>query len=178
MRLQTVIGVALCGALGLACGGGPGVVAPPDNHQAPFADLGQRKAVLSGVVYDPEAFFYSLAMFPQDPEHPEQTPPPALLSGIPYLLQSALPNTRVAVMDGTTQAVASPPSTPTGDWQAIGVPGHDEARFELFATPPTGELNLGADFFPSPPFAAVPTARYFPTRTLKTVLPARTYCFD
>jgi hypothetical protein len=175
MKLSTVTLLLVSAVTGLACNGGGGVVTPPDSSRGEFADLGTPKARLSGSVFDPEAFFYSLANFPPDPV-PENNPPPALFAGIPFLIHSALPDTVVIAQSGTTLAAQSEPSLPTGEWQMTGLPVNG-TTYEYLAQPPTSDIQLG-EGLPSPPFAPIPLARYFPTRSLLPVVPNQTYCLS
>jgi hypothetical protein len=73
----------------------------------------------------------------------------------------------------------SEPSTPDGQWQLSGVPviADFSSIYELVAQPPSAPLQPGS-FLPSPPFTPLPTATYFPTHNLKTIVPFQTYCLN
>lgn len=167
MRFPTLVGLATAAAGLVGClESGPYVSAPPETK---YADLGPSQLSLSGVVYDPEAFFYSMAMFTPDPAFPNDVPPPALFAGTAYLMESSIPGTRVSLVKGASVVMTSEPSTETGSWNVRGF-SQDETEFNLVAEPPAAPLALGG--------GALPEAKYFKTRTLNPVIPSRTYCMN
>jgi hypothetical protein len=129
---------------------------------------------VSGIVYDPEAFNLSLFTFPG--EGPDG-PPPALFEGIPHLMRSAAIGARVSLTQGGTPADASGPSTPSGFWQTgAGVPS-GPAVYQMRAEPPAEGLVMGApEIFPSEIFGPIPTGKYFPTTTLRPIVPLAASC--
>jgi hypothetical protein len=159
-------------------------VEPPDSlgNEAPFTELPGRKTTVSGVVYDPEAFFFSLAMFPPDPEDPDglNAPPPALFEGIPFLTMSVAVGASVSLVEGTSSEgpVSQAPTTPTGHWQVQGVPSREGTPYFARAVPPAQGpvLTGGVDIYPSPPFETVPEGQYFPTTALRPIVASPALC--
>lgn len=166
-------GLLLAALSGCSLGGEP-TPPPPEPGNGLFTELPERKTTLSGVVFDPEAFFFSLATFPEG-ENPEDAPPPALFEGIPYLMRAATVGARVSVMSGATVADTSGPAPQNGYWQVQGVP--TGAPYTFRAVPPEEGVVVGApDFFPSPPFEPVPQGKYYPTTTLIPMTASSTSC--
>ncbi|HZH02908.1 MAG TPA: hypothetical protein VEY30_03925 [Myxococcaceae bacterium] len=158
-----------------ACSSDESSTGAPDAGSSYLA-LPGATAVISGAVYDPEVFFFSSRTFSLPPEAgPDAYPPPALFEG-PYLAQSAVPGARVDLESQGAPVASSEPTTPGGQYQIGGVPVSESEEYLLAVSPPEGEVQLGADL-PPPTFTPVPPARYFPAKTLRTVVPASTYCY-
>lgn len=148
-----------------------------------YTELPERKTTVSGVVYDPEAFFFSLAMWPPpppdaDPNDPQfQSPPPAFFNGIPHGMRSAPMGARVSIVSNGVTADSSGPVPPTGTWQVTGVPTRDTVLYYARAEPPPEGVVIGApDIFPSPPFEPIPSGTYYPTTALRPILANTAAC--
>jgi hypothetical protein len=180
MRTSTAVFTSVLLALS-GCSGEDVVPSAPLADEAPFSPLPERQTTVSGIVHDPEAFFFSLAMFPPDPEDPEgeNAPPPALFEGIPFLTLSVAVGSSVSlVADGARAGSSQAPSTPTGFWQVQGVPSSDTLHYLARAEPPAQGpvLTGGVDIFPSPPFETVPEGQYFPTTALRPIIASPAMC--
>lgn len=175
MRVSAAIAGLALAATVIGCGRSE---APPVNTDStPYTSLPSPKTPVSGLVYDPDAFFFALATFPTDPDDPSGGPPPALFEGIPFVTRSAAMGTRVSLTQNGTVVDTSGPSTPDGFWQAAGIPTGDATYF-MRAEPPAEPLTLGApEIFPSPPFVPVPEAKYYPTTTLRPIVPLAPTCY-
>ncbi|NVI96873.1 hypothetical protein HV824_01875 [Myxococcus sp. AM009] len=147
------------------CSGSDGP--PPSTTDDAYTDLPEAKTTVSGIAFDPEAFFFSLATFPvMDPEMPP--PPPFLFENIPYVFRSAPVGARVSVVRNGESLDSSGPVAPNGLWQVRGVPSGNETAYKLRVEPPLEGLVMGApEMFPAPPFEPIPEATYFPTSTLR-----------
>ncbi|WP_043399154.1 hypothetical protein [Archangium violaceum] len=168
--------VLLAGSL-VGCSLVPEPELPPPP--SPYTDLPGRTSTLSGVVYDPEAFFFLLANWPSDPEHPEEDPPPALYDGVPFLLYSSVPQAGISVLAPDDSVGGSTEGSFTGSWQLSGVPSSNTVAYSARATPPGREFVLGEAYMdpeaPPPPVTA-PMGTYYPTRTLRPIVPHSTLC--
>jgi hypothetical protein len=138
-----------------------------------YTQLPPLKTTVSGIVYDPDAFFFSLATFPD-----ENGPPPALFEGIPHVMRSAAVGASVSLTQGGTAADVSIPAAPNGFWQTTqGVPTGD-AVFQMVAAPPAEGLVMGGppEAFPPEVFAPIPSGKYYPTTTLRPIVPLAASC--
>lgn len=181
MRASSVI-ISLLLAPLVGCSGGETTPPTPEEGNL-YAELPPRKTTVSGIVYDPEAFFFSLATFPQAPPPPEgqpprDPPPPALFNMIPYLTRSVPPGARVSIIgNGTVADVSGPATLPNGAWQVTGVPTSATTPYLMMAEPPPEGVVMGAPmFFPSPPFVPIPNAKYYPTTTLRPIFASVPTC--
>ncbi len=160
---------AVTSSLALAFSGGcsssDGPPTPGANDH--YTDLPEAKTTVSGIAFDPEAFFFSVTNFPvMDPDAPP--PPPFLFENIPHVYRSAAVGARVSVLHAGGVLDSSGPVAPNGVWQVLGVPSGTETMYKLRVEPPQEGLVMGApEMFPSPPFEPVPEATYFPTSTLR-----------
>lgn len=148
---------------------------PPPEATSPYVDLPARTSTFAGLAYDPEAFFYLLATFPAPPD---QAPPPALYEGVPYLYYSSIPEATVRILDPDGNETASTKSSPTGSWQVLGIPSGAK-EYQAKADPPAGGAHPGAGYMgpgAPPPPVSVPAAIYYPTTTLRPIIPLDTLC--
>ncbi|WP_375771713.1 hypothetical protein NR798_12690 [Archangium gephyra] len=174
MRTSSIVRSVLLATALTGCSLEGAAPTAPDAGSGPYTDLPERQFTVSGVVYDPEVFFLSLATFPA--EDPDDAPPPALFAGIPYLTRSAAIGASVSIMNGQASASASAPSAGNGTWQVRGVPA-GEIPYVLRAVPPAEGLVMGApDIFPPEIFGPIPEAKYHPTTTLNPVMAPGSVC--
>ncbi|MFP2930955.1 hypothetical protein ACLESO_38300, partial [Pyxidicoccus sp. 3LG] len=153
---------------------------PVNVNQAPYSDnIPEVRVPVSGVVFDPEALFFSFMTWPVPPEDPEGPPPPALLYGLPTVIRSAVWGARVELLgpDGQVADSSGPALPPWGNFQTRGL-APDASRVYSMRTVPTPELSVGAgDFFPEDQgFAPIPAVPYHATTTLRPVAPTGTQC--
>lgn len=178
MRLSSLLSSGLVASLLAGCIGEP----PPPTEEPPqYSELPARQTIVSGVVFDPEVFFFSLATFPQSgPPGPNTPPPPPpfLFSFVPYLHRAIPVGARVSVMEGATVADTSDRVSPSGYWQVTDVPHlADAPRYNLRAEPTAAGITIGApQMYPSPPFMPVPQGKYFPTTSLNRLRTGNTNC--
>jgi hypothetical protein len=168
--------VLLAGSL-VGCSLVPEPELPPPA--SPYTNLPGRTSTLSGVVYDPEAFFFLLANWPSDPEHPENDAPPALYDGVPFLMYSSVPEANISVLAPDNSVGGSTVGSFTGSWQLSGVPSSNTVAYSARATPPERGVVLGEAYMdpeaPPPPVTA-PAGTYYPTTTLRPIVPHSTLC--
>lgn len=181
MKASSFVAVTLLSAALSGCQGE--TPATPTGTGGSYSELPQRKTTVSGVVYDPEAFFFSLATWPPpppdaDPADPQyQTPPPAFFDGIPHGMRSAPMGAHVSLVGNGTVADTSGPIPPTGTWQVTGVPTSDSTLYYARAEPSADGVVIGApDIFPSPPFEPIPAGKYYPTTSLRPILANTASC--
>jgi hypothetical protein len=174
MKASSFVAVTLLSAALTGCQGEtPGSTTPGSGVS--YTELPQRKTTVSGIVYDPEAFFFSLANWPGDPN---EAPPPAFFNGVPHVMRAAPMGAQVSIVGDGTVADTSGPVPPTGTWQVLGVPTSDTTLYMARAEPPEeGAVVIGApDIFPSPPFEAIPSGKYYPTTALRPILANASSC--
>ena len=162
-------GFLLASALGGCASDAPPPVDTGVN--APIVDLPERHGTVSGLLYDPEAFFVHMLTFPTEPGQEDMAPPPALFDGIPYLVFSAIPGAQVRLSSPGLPEVSSGPSAFTGHWQVNGVALSEGLPYVAEAIPPAEGVTL----IPGAPFP-LPPADYFPTRTLRPIQVNVTEC--
>ncbi|MFP2911717.1 hypothetical protein ACLESD_43170 [Pyxidicoccus sp. 3LFB2] len=180
MKVRSLIASTLSAVALSACGDStPSAVAPV--NQAPFIDeLPERRVPVSGVVFDPEALFYSFVTWPVNPEDPNDgAPPPALLYGLPTEIRASVWFAQVSLLNPEGQVADSsgPSLPPWGNFQTQGVVPDPSVVYAMRAEP-TPMLSVGAgDFFPvEAGFAAIPAATYHATTTLRPVAPTGNQC--
>ncbi|QRK08651.1 hypothetical protein JQX13_00195 [Archangium violaceum] len=164
MRVSSVISRVLLAAALTGCS--TETPSPPASTPA-YSELPPRKTTVSGIIFDPEAFYFSLKTFPSFPDSPP--PPGMLIIGIPHLTRSVPVGARVSVVDGDTVADSSEVVTPAVAWQVPGVPTDDTIEYALRAEPhpEAGGISIGApEDFPAPFFEPVPPSTYHPTTSL------------
>jgi hypothetical protein len=145
---------------------------PPTGSGTTYTPLPERKTTVSGIVYDPDAFFVSLATFPF-----EDGPPPALFDGVPHVFRSAAFGATVSLTRDGTVADESSPAAPTGFWQSPGVPTGDATYLMRTVIPAEGIMVGGPpEAFPPELFGTIPTGQYFPTTTLRPIVPMAAAC--
>ncbi|WP_239469976.1 hypothetical protein [Archangium violaceum] len=179
MRASSVTTSLLLAAALAGCAGSD--VPPGTSSDTVYVDLPQRQTTVSGIVYDPEVFFFSSKTFPSFPppegEEPFPPPPDALFDGTPYLTRAAALGAKVSVLDGDTVVSSSDPAAFNGSWQVTGVPTSDTIEYQVRAEPPAEGLVLGApDIFSEPDYLPVPVAKYYPTTTLRPIVASTTSC--
>ncbi|WNG39131.1 hypothetical protein F0U61_39800 [Archangium violaceum] len=165
MRVSSVISSVLLAAALTGCGTEPS--SPPASTPA-YSELPPQKTTVSGIIFDPEAFYFSLRTFPEVPYSD-------LVIGIPHLMRSVPVGARVSVVNGDTVADSSEAVTPAVVWQVPGVPTDATIEYALRAEPhpEAGGISIGApDMFPDvepiPPSTYHPTTSLSPLRTLNT----------
>ncbi|MBJ6764363.1 hypothetical protein JGU66_26630 [Myxococcaceae bacterium JPH2] len=172
---------AVCSALLAGCAASDAPTTPPPGNTAPYADLAVRKTNVSGVVFDPEALFFSFATWPKNPDDPtEEPPPPALLYGMPTVMRASAWGAKVHLVDatGAVADTSSPAMAPWGQWQTEKGISPDASMVYLMQAESTPEMTIGAsDIFPAEAgFLPIPAATYFPTVTLRPLAPTGTQC--
>jgi hypothetical protein len=171
MRVSTFFSTVLL-ATATGCSLGPTEPLEPEPA-SPYTELPAATSTVSGIVYDPEAFFYEMALWPQGPGG---SPPPALFDGVPYLVFSSM-EAKMELVSADASAVAgSGGSLPMGSWQVSGLPTSNTAQYHMRASPPPAGVVLGgAAPYPSP--APLPGGMtYYPTTTLRSIAPHNTLC--
>ncbi|WP_257454332.1 hypothetical protein [Archangium lipolyticum] len=172
MRASSFVAVTLLSAALSGCQGeDPGSTSGSDIS---YTDLPQRKTTVSGLVYDPEAFFFSMANWPGDPT---QAPPPAFFNGNPHGMRAAPMGAHVSIVGDGTAADTSGPVPPTGAWQVLGVPTSDTTLYMARAEPPAEGVGIGApNIFSPPDFTPIPVGKYYPTTALRPILARASSC--
>ncbi len=167
--MRKALALAVC-SLAVACSPS----APATDAGSPFGDIGPRTSVITGVTYDPEAFFFAFATWPP-PQGPDDfPPPPATFAGIPYMTRSAVGGAKVYLIN-QGEPVAQTVAGPTGEWRLSGVPSV-MPNFNVLASEPGDAGVRLSEEFPSPPFEPIPTGTYFTTVSLRPLVPLKTYC--
>ncbi|HLL04388.1 MAG TPA: hypothetical protein VK539_27640 [Myxococcaceae bacterium] len=172
MMTRSLRHVALLGAVMLGTGCEQSV-APAESNVVPrpvflAADKVQLTSRVSGVAYDPEAFFFNLAMC-----GPTCQIPPFLSEGVPHYLRSAVRGANVMPLDVAAQPQPQPIGPPAvadnlGMWLLPAVPARYEVPYFMLAT--------GAGALPDPteplgpPLPQPPRTDYLPTLTLRPVM--------
>ena len=179
MKVRSLVASTLSAAVLSACSESTAPESTPAN-QAPYSDaLPEARVPVSGVVFDPEALFYSFMTWPVPPDDPEGPPPPALLYGVPTVIRAAVWGARIDMVDPGGQVVDSsgPALPPWGNFQTRGLAA-DPSRVYSMRAEPTPELSVGAgDFFPEEEgFAPIPAVPYHATTTLRPVAPTGAQC--
>jgi hypothetical protein len=129
------------------------------------ADQAQITTRVSGVAWDPEAFFFNLAMC-----GPDCPIPPFLSEGVPHYLRSAVRGANVLTFD----VEGSPPPGPIGQPAVAGGDGiwvlpNMPARYGTpYFTFNTGVGALATEPI-GPPFPGAPPTEYLPTLTLRPI---------
>ncbi len=157
----------LAAALG-GCADSEPVPVPPTGADAPVVDLPARQATVSGLVFDPEAFFVQYMASPEGEF-------PSLYDGQPYLTYSAIPDARVRLYGPGLPETTSAPSSGAGNWQAPGVLSSDTVPYLAEALPPEGPIAFYSDEFT--PFP-LPPATYYPTTHLRPIQVSGTQCMS
>ncbi len=180
MKVRSLVASTLSAVVLSACGEStPPDVAPV--NQAPYVDgnvLPQVRVPVSGLVFDPEALFYSFVMWPPDPEDPEGGgPPPALLYG-PMVMRVGAWGARVDLVGPDGRVADSGFGLPPwGSFQTQGLVADGETVYAMRAEP-TPDLSVGAeDDFPAEDgFLPIPDVPYHATTTLRPVMPSGSQC--
>lgn len=132
---------------------------------------------VSGLAWDPEAFFMGVAACGQ-----ACTMPPYLNEGIPLYQRAAIGGATVLPFDPVAVATAGPPanSAPIGFWQLPKVPSRAEAPFFIVSagtgTIPSAPILPNPPFFPIPPSQFTPTLQYMPTLTMRPIRTVWGHC--
>ena len=140
---------------------------------APIVELPSTQATVSGVLFDPEAFFVTMFNFPVEPGQEDDLPPPAILGGSPYLANALITGgeVRVSSPEGLGEYTA-PLTSESGHWQVDGVPLNHETPYMVVATPPAEGVSL-----PVEQSVPLPPATYFPTKSMRPILANVTQCY-
>ncbi|PTL79247.1 hypothetical protein [Vitiosangium sp. GDMCC 1.1324] len=169
-----VISLSLAAALG-GCSSVESQSTPIQGSDL-YSELPSRRSTVSGIVYDPEAFFFTVATWPapppgEEPSPDDEAPPPALMVGIPYLMRSSPLVAQMSVTQGSSE-VSSGASAPNGFWELGGL-STGETVYQVKSTPPQGGIELWnePEFFPPEVFPPVPPAKYYSTTTLRPIVP-------
>ncbi|WP_338869011.1 hypothetical protein [Myxococcus stipitatus] len=166
MRIRSLATSFLLSAVLGGCADSEAPFIPPTD-QAPHVDPPARTANIAGVVFDPEAFFFTMMMFPVEGD---DGPPPAVFDG-PYLGNAAITGGQVTLTSPEGREVVLPPAPPGGVWQAIAVPAGDTTAYIASATPPAE----GVEFDPESP-VPLPTATYFRTTYVRPIVTSVSQC--
>ncbi|QSQ17755.1 hypothetical protein [Myxococcus landrumensis] len=136
---------------------------PPPPVQPPRTGvLPERQSTVSGVVYDPEAFFVQFVTYSAMGEEPI---PPGLFPKSPFLLYSAIPDARVRLAGAGLTPVSSGASSFEGAWLTTGVAMSDSAPYLAEALPPDGPVA----FFPEGAFFPLPPAKHYATTSIRPI---------
>lgn len=158
----------LAAALG-GCSESEPVPPGPTGVDAPVVDLPARQATVSGLIYDPEAFF---ALYMATPEGEF----PSIYDGLSYLTYSAIPDATVRLYAPGLPDATSGVSTGAGHWQAPGVTSSDEAPYLAEAVPPSeGPVAFYTDEFAP---LVLPEATHYPTTHLRPIQVSGTQCMS
>ncbi|MFL5345840.1 MAG: hypothetical protein ACJ8AT_13700 [Hyalangium sp.] len=170
IRSAALIGTCL---LGVGC---EQSTAPDESTFFPEAEYMPAGAMtpttrVSGVAWDPEAFFMSIAAC-----GPNCTMPPFLSEGIPLYQRSAVGGASVLAFDPVAGHPVGPPATsaPIGFWQLPQVPSRGDAPFFIVST---GQGSIpSTPVLPNPPFAPIPPTQYMPTLTMRPIRTVWGHC--
>jgi hypothetical protein len=138
----------------------------PSGAEAPVGDLPARQATVSGLVFDPEAFFVQYMAAGEGGDA-------YLFDGQPYLTYSAIPDARVRLSGPGLPDALSPASSPTGQWQMMGVLSNSQTPYLAQALPPDAPVAFYTD--ESAPFV-LPPATHYPTTHLRPIQVSGTQC--
>jgi hypothetical protein len=154
---------------------------PPGPDTSLYVDRGNPTATLTGFSWDPEAFFFNLAMCGG-----ETCPvPPMVADGIPLLTFASVVGSSVMVLDPTADPTAPPagvgqPTAEDGLWRVTGVPQRTEVPFfvatGLDPTHTGTLLDLPPEFPLWPVQVPKPKVSYLPTMTLRPIFTTASLC--
>jgi hypothetical protein len=167
--------IHLCLAATLAgCSGGGSPPPAPVQGSEFYSELPARKSLVSGIVYDPEAFYYAFVTFPAPPD---QLPPPALFLGIPYLLRTTPMEAQVSMLSGTSVA-SQTVSAPNGVWEVGDLPVGSDTVYQVQAKPPAAGVSFfdNPEVFPPEAFPPIPLVDYYPTTTVRPIVLSASAC--
>ncbi|AEI62065.1 hypothetical protein [Corallococcus macrosporus] len=180
MQVRSLLASTLSAAVLSACGGSSAPPPPVLDADAPFTDLPARRVPVSGVIFDPEAMFYSFVMWPPDPNDPEAGPPlPALLYGMPTVMRASAWGAQVSMVGPTGEVVdtSGPAMPPWGNFQTEGIPADPTVPYLMRAEPAPGMSVGGNDMFPvEEGYAPIPEVPYHATTTLRPIAATGTQC--
>ncbi len=168
MNLMSLRLLVISGAVSLVACSGSGASVDAGSL---FLDLGPRKTSVSGVAYDPEAFFFAAATWPplEDGGQDPNSPPPSLFSGIPHLTRSAIAGAAVSARNGVSGESSVVSSADNqGIYHLENLASTPTEPIFLQAQPQDGGVAFNADF-PSPPFVAIPVGKYGKSTTLRPI---------
>ncbi|WNZ63828.1 hypothetical protein QEG98_09100 [Myxococcus sp. MxC21-1] len=180
MKVRSLIASTLSAAVLSACADSSAPPPPKLDAEAPYTDLPARRVPVSGVVFDPEAMFYTFVMWPPDPEDPDAGPPlPALLYGMPTVMRASVWGAQVSMVGPTGEVVdtSGPAMPPWGNFQTEGIPSDPTVPYLMRAEPAPG-LSVGAaDMFPEEEgHAPIPAVPYYATTSLRPIAATGTQC--
>ncbi|WP_426749611.1 hypothetical protein [Myxococcus sp. Y35] len=180
MKVRSLVVSSLSAAVLSACADSSAPPPPVLDSKAPYIDdLPEHRIPVSGVVFDPEAMFYSFVTWPADPEDPEGAPPPALLYGMPTVMRSSVWGAQVHMVSPTGEVVDSsgPALPPWGNFQTRGLPADPTVPYLIRAEPAEGLMVGASDFFPPEAgFAPIPAVPYYPTTSMRPIAATGTQC--
>lgn len=138
-----------------------------------YVDWKTNASVISGYVWDPEAFWFALAMCPSPCPLP-----PITIPGTPFIERSEVFGATVRLVDTRTGApfmTALNTTDRVGGYQFINVPERSEGPpYLAFAAPPPASVTPLKDF--GPPAAPIPAAGYLPSLAMKPIYNRFTDC--
>jgi len=174
MRASTVFSSVMLSAALSGCLGQEPPVVPQNNG---YVDATPRTSTVSGFVHDPEAFWYLMANWPVDPDHPEMAPGPLLLEGSPILSYSSITGAHVNLVDhGVPAAPTSAVTTQRGGFNVYGVPTSESTEYLMRSEVPASGVRLGAEMHEPPPVPMPAAAKYYPTTTLRPIVASGPFC--
>lgn len=150
---------------------------PPTINR--HADLGPSSTLVSGYLFDPEAYLWALM------SHPGDNPPdPIWLVGVPYAERSALRGGVVSVVDplgGNEPVSARAPTEVDGLWYGATVPSRADKPLFIEANPSeqgvvVADAELRERYPVEEGFYPVPAGKYFPTRNYAPFLATENDC--
>ncbi len=178
IRLLNLLGGA---SLCLSLGGCLIDFKPPESipeivpqTQARFSEARKvNVTTVTGFVWDPEAFWFTLASCGQTCPIP-----PIRIPGVPIFDRSLVNGTAVALFDPVTAQATLTAAKPTGTdgaFELLGVPSRPGPPFLAFATR-TGPESTALTPAGPPTLTPVPAAAYLPTLTMKPIFTRTTNC--
>lgn len=172
--------VALIGSclLGVGCEQG---VAPAESSfvpEAQFVSADQAKMVtkVSGVAWDPEAFFISIAQCGQLNPPTGCGIPPFLGEGNALYKRAAVVGASVSALDPLARSTVGAPSStnPVGFWSLPTVPSRADVPF--FITSAGQGAIATTTPLPGPPFTPIAPTQYFPTQMMRPIRTVNGHC--
>lgn len=173
---KNATGLAAAAALavsGPACVDQTPIDAPPPPTKARFVDVKTDITSIQGYVWDPEAFWHTVAMCGQDCPFP-----PLLIPGVPTIENAMVTGSQVVLFDpiaGKPTYQARALSNEQGGWYVEKVTARGDVPFLAVALPPDPATPALKETMP-PFIPPVPQANYLPTVALKPIFTRFTKC--
>lgn len=151
----------------------PPPVESTSTPKVEYVDWKTSASVISGYVWDPEAFWFALAMCPSP-----CMLPPITIPETPFIERSEVIGASVRLVDTRTGAPfmnALAATDRNGGYQFVNVPERSAGPpYLVFAAPPPPSVTPLKDF--GPPAAPIPAAGYLPSLAMKPIYNRFTDC--